>query len=120
MIIIKSTNGNRLKLTATRLTEIDHTSVEEDEYGEEIGEPTKYPFHTTKKDLEDALLDEDLMMYGDASVEVHGHYDDEGIGKTEQSTSVTFNSKERRIGCKTFDKKTFDLILKTMGLKKRK
>jgi len=117
MIIIKSTNGNRLKLTATRLTEIDHTSVEEDEYGEENGDPTKYPFHTTKKDLEDALLDEDLMMY---LVEVHGHYEDEGIGKTEHSTSVTFNSKERRIGCKTFDKKTFDLILKTMGLKKRK
>jgi hypothetical protein len=120
MIIIKSTNGNRLKLTATRLTEIDHTSVEEDEYGEPYGEPSKYPFYTTKKNLKDALDEETAFNDNHAYVKVHGHYEDDVKGKTKRTTSVRFNSKKRKIGCKTFDKKTFDLILKTMGLKKRK
>ena len=34
MIIIKSTNGDKLRLTPKRLTEIDHTSVDVDEEGD--------------------------------------------------------------------------------------
>ena len=94
MIIIKATNGERLKLTATRLTQIDH------------GE-TKYPFHTTKSDLQ-------LALDGEFRLKVHGN-DCHG---DRFSTPVVFSLKDKQLGCENFTARTFNLILKTMGLKK--
>ena len=121
MIIIKATNGDRLRLTPTRLTEIDHTSADE-ENGED--EPTKYPFHTTRTMLKEALEEEEMYpcqpqgsLYGESNlVEVRGRWDDGSAGL--HTTRVPFDSERRRIGCKTFTKGTFNLILETMGLKK--
>lgn len=109
MIIIKSTNGDRLRLTSKRLTEIDHTSVDLDEEGD--GEPTKYPFYTTKEDLQSALDN------ADSEVQVYGHYEDYGL-KLPHSCAVVFWPEYRQIGCKRFSPSAFALILKTMGLKK--
>ena len=101
MIIIKSTNGDRLRLTSKRLTEI-----------KDDGEPTKYSFHTTKKALQNAL------DYADFTVEVYGQYKHTTTGvKVPNSCFVVFNLTDRQIGCKTFSPRTFALILKTMGLK---
>ena len=111
MIIIKSTNGDKLRLTPKRLTEIDHTSVDVDEEGD--GEPSKYPFYTTKKDLQNALDDVDNR------VKVYGHYEDSYTGlKVRHSCVVFFYPEYRQIGCKRFSPRTFALILKTMGLNK--
>jgi hypothetical protein len=115
MIIIKSTNGDRLRLTSKRLTEI-----------KDDGEPTKYSFHTTKKALQNALDYADFTrvtscpLFGSNSpgVEVYGQYKHTTTGvKVPNSCFVVFNLTDRQIGCKTFSPRTFALILKTMGLK---
>jgi hypothetical protein len=115
MRIIKSTKGERLRLTPTRLTELDAFQM---------------PYYTTKKDLQEALgvgwsgtnyvvvadLDFADLDFVEHRVPVVRIRDVRGYGI---SLNAVFDAEKCRIGCKTFDKKTFNLILKTMGLKKR-
>ena len=105
MKIIGAIGGNRLKLTKTRLTQIDHPA-------------TVYPFHVTKDQLKRALSS--YFRAGRQRVDVTGR-DAEGRPST---VPVTFKQPglgyifpiKPRIGCTTFDEKTYRLILKTMGL----
>jgi hypothetical protein len=115
MIIIKTTNGDRLRLTSKRLTEIDHYTSRDEENEEE---PTQYPFHTTKGELKFALVDE--KESGEGQILVTGRFDDDHASSNGEmhSTFVPFDSQRNRIGCKTFTRTTFNLILKTMGLKR--
>jgi hypothetical protein len=100
-MIITAENGERLTLTATRLTQIDHHST------------TNYPFHITKADLKAALKNDSYGGWQKILVRGHDKY---GIPNF---VYVKFSSNGR-IGCENFTEATFNKILKTMGLKKPK
>jgi hypothetical protein len=102
-MIITTMYGERLKLTATRLTELDHHD-------------SMYPFYADKVDLKTAL---DRLAsrnnFGFKTILVRGRESGGGV----HNIHVVFSPGEGRIGCKYFDSRTFNLILCTMGLKKK-
>jgi len=100
-MIITAKNGERLTLTATRLTQIDYST-------------TDYPFHITKADLK-AAFKSALDDGGWQEILVRGRAGD----GSPNSVHVKFSSLNGRIGCENFTEATFNKILKTMGLKKK-
>jgi len=99
-MIITATCGARLKLTATRLTELDHHD-------------STHPFYVNKADLKTAL--DRFSNFGFKTIFVRGR----AYAGEVHRVRVAFSPVEGRVGCKEFAPATFNLILRTMGLKKK-
>jgi len=86
-MIITDTAGKKLRLTATRLTEIDHMSMD--------------PFFIRLKDL------------GKPSKRIEIHNCAPALNQYSIGSMMVGVSKSRnKIGCRVFDKKTFGQIMK--------
>jgi len=116
-MIIKAENGHRLTLTSTRLTEIDHNPSNVDDCeDDDTYDGSKYPYHTLKSDIREALKNPDVNGERNG-VTLRGRY---SSGEKSIMHNQPFSVEKRRIGCKTFTPRTFNLILSTMGLLPKK
>lgn len=94
-MIIKDSTGDDHELSDTRLSET-------------IGHASGYPYHLKLTDLKAAVKEKAGVVL------VHGHC---GLGR-QNSTTVTFEPKKRRIGCRVFSPEVYAKILKAAGVKK--